>query len=76
VVLLFLAVQNVEGNLLTPMVQSARAELPPALLLLVQVLMGALFGLLGVALAAPTAAIGLVLTRRAYSEGWLGRPRE
>ena len=45
-----LAVQTIEGNFLTPMVQSRTADLPPALLLIVQVLTGALFGLLGVAL--------------------------
>lgn len=71
---LFVAVQNVEGNLLTPMVQQRAADLPPVLLLLAQVLMGALFGLLGVALAAPAAAVGLVLVRRLYVEDWLERP--
>jgi predicted PurR-regulated permease PerM len=73
VALLFLAVQSVEGNVLTPMVQARTADLPPVLLLLTQVLMGALFGLLGVALAAPLAAVGQVLVRRAYVEGWLRR---
>ncbi|MFZ4409417.1 MAG: AI-2E family transporter [Paracraurococcus sp.] len=73
VVGLIVAVQTVEGNLLTPMVQARTADLPPALLLLVQVLTGALFGLPGVALAAPLSALGLVLVRSAYVEGWLGR---
>lgn len=66
-------VQTVEGNFLTPMVQSRTADLPPALLLVAQVLTGALFGLLGVALAAPLSALGMVLVRRGYIEGWLGR---
>ena len=69
-------VQNIEGNFLTPMVQSRTADLPPALLLVTQVLTGALFGLLGVALAAPLSALGLVLVRRAYVEGWLGWPEK
>ena len=67
-------VQNIEGNFLTPMVQSRTADLPPALLLVTQVLTGALFGLLGVALAAPISALALVLVRRGYVEGWLGWP--
>ncbi|MBL6456664.1 AI-2E family transporter [Belnapia sp. T6] len=71
---LIVLVQTVEGNFLTPMVQSRTADLPPALLLVAQVLTGALFGLLGVALAAPLSALGLVLARRAYVEGWLGWP--
>ncbi|MFC7474177.1 AI-2E family transporter [Dankookia sp. GCM10030260] len=73
VVGLIVAVQTVEGNFLTPMVQSRTADLPPALLLIVQVLTGALFGLLGVALAAPLSALGLVVVRKAYVEGWLER---
>ena len=39
-----------------------------------QVLTGALFGLLGVALAAPLSAMALVLVRRGYTEAWLGWP--
>ncbi|TCZ63673.1 AI-2E family transporter [Roseicella aquatilis] len=70
---LILLVQNIEGNFLTPMVQQRTADLPPALLLIVQVLTGALFGLLGIALAAPLSALGVVLVRRAYVEGWLER---
>ncbi|MBL6078559.1 AI-2E family transporter [Belnapia sp. T18] len=69
-------VQTIEGNFLTPMVQSRTADLPPALLLVTQVLTGALFGLLGVALAAPLSALGLVVVRKAYVEGWLDWPRE
>jgi predicted PurR-regulated permease PerM len=73
VALLFMAIQMIEGNILTPLVQSRAADLPPVLLLLAQVLAGTLFGLLGVALAAPAAAVAMVLVRRAYVEGWLGR---
>jgi predicted PurR-regulated permease PerM len=73
VVGLIVAVQTVEGNFLTPMVQARTADLPPALLLIVQVLTGALFGLLGVALAAPLSALGMVLVKHAYVEGWLER---
>ena len=71
VVGLIVLVQTVEGNFLTPMVQARTADLPPALLLIVQVLTGALFGLLGIALAAPLSAIGLVVVKHAYVEGWL-----
>lgn len=73
VVALIVSVQTIEGNFLTPMVQARTADLPPALLLMVQVLTGALFGLLGIALAAPLSALGLVLARHAYVEGWLER---
>ncbi len=46
-------------------------DLPPALLLAAQLTMGLLFGLLGVALAAPLSAVALVAVRRGYVEGWL-----
>jgi predicted PurR-regulated permease PerM len=72
VALLFMVIQSIEGNILTPLVQSRMADVPPVALLLVQLVTGALFGLPGVALAAPLAAVGLVITRRAYVEGWLG----
>jgi predicted PurR-regulated permease PerM len=74
VALLFVAVQSLEGNILTPLVQQQATDLPPAALLLSQVLMGGFFGLLGVALAAPLAAVMSVIVRRTYAEGWLGRP--
>jgi predicted PurR-regulated permease PerM len=73
VIALFVVIQTIEGNILTPLVQFRAADLPPVLLLLVQIPAGALFGLLGVALAAPAAAVGMVLVRRGYVEGWLGR---
>jgi predicted PurR-regulated permease PerM len=74
VALLFLVTQFIEGNILTPLVQAEMCDVPPAALLLAQVLMAGFFGLLGVALAAPITAVGSVLLRRIYSEGWLGRP--
>ena len=73
VALLFFSSQFIEGNILTPMVQAEMADLPPAALLIAQVLMASFFGLLGIALAAPLAAVSAVVVRRAYAEGWLGR---
>ncbi|NKC33744.1 AI-2E family transporter [Falsiroseomonas selenitidurans] len=67
----FLVVQFIEGNILTPLVQSSAADLAPALLLLAQLLMGVLFGLIGVALAAPGLVVAMVLVRRGYIKGWL-----
>lgn len=74
VALVYFGSQFLEGNILTPLVQAEMSDLPPAALILAQVMMAGLFGLLGVALAAPLMAVGAVLVRRIYSEGWLGRP--
>ena len=70
---LYLAVQTVESYLLTPLVEAREVSLPPALVLAMQLFMGTLFGILGVALASPLAAVGLVVIRRAYVRDVLER---
>ena len=71
----FLVVQNVEGNVLTPMIQHRAVHLPPVLLIGVQVLLGTLFGALGLILAAPVAVVGLSLVNHLYVEDVLGDER-
>lgn len=71
---LYLAVQVVEGDFLTPMVQSRAANIPPGVLLLGQLVLGGLFGLAGLALAAPFLAMALPLVRETYVGRYL-RPR-
>lgn len=70
---LLLLVEGLEGNVLTPMVQNRTAHLPPAVLLGMQLLLGTAFGVLGILLAAPLAAVTLVVVRVAYVEGWVER---
>lgn len=72
VLLLFLALQNLEGFWLTPLVQEQAVRLPPAVLIGTQVLLGTLLGLPGLILAAPLAASGLVLITMLYVEDTLG----
>ena len=72
VVLLYLGVQMVESYLITPYLERRTVSLPPALTLTTQVLLGAAAGILGVALAAPLTAVGLVLVRMLYLEDVLG----
>jgi predicted PurR-regulated permease PerM len=55
-----------------PLVQKRAARLAPALTLGAQALLGSIVGILGVALATPVAAAGLVLVRCAYVEDTLG----
>jgi predicted PurR-regulated permease PerM len=68
---LYLGVHVVEGYVIEPWVQSRAIALPPAVALVALVLMTALFGFTGAALAAPIAAAVLTLVRRAYVEGYL-----
>jgi len=58
----------VEGYLIAPNVQRRMVELPPALMLMSMTVAGALFGLLGVAVGAPLAAVGMTAVRMLYVE--------
>ncbi len=58
-VLLFILVHFLEGNIITPLLQRQIVRLPPALTLMVQLLLAVIAGPLGVALAAPITAAGL-----------------
>jgi predicted PurR-regulated permease PerM len=72
VALLYVGIQTVESYVITPLIQRETVSLPPGLTLASQVLMGILFGVLGVALATPLTAAGLVATKRFYVEDTLG----
>jgi predicted PurR-regulated permease PerM len=66
VVLLYVAVQQFEGNVLTPLVQQFAVDLPGVVLLFSLLAFGSLFGALGVILAAPLAVVTYVLVKRLY----------
>jgi predicted PurR-regulated permease PerM len=53
----YLVLQFVEGNFITPFVERRVVDIAPAITLGAQLLFGALFGLLGVALAVPIVAM-------------------
>ncbi|HEY1077865.1 MAG TPA: AI-2E family transporter [Fontimonas sp.] len=71
VAMLFVAIQLIEGNILTPMLQRKISHLPPALTILSQTVMGALFGVAGVILATPVLAVVLLGARMLYIEDML-----
>lgn len=73
VVGVYLGVQTLESYIITPLIQQERVSLPPALIISAQLLMGVLFGVLGLALATPLAALGLTLVREAYVRRYLER---
>ncbi len=66
VLLLYLAVQQFEGNVLTPLVQQYAVDVPGVILLFSVLAFGALFGVIGVLLAAPLAVVTYVLVKRLY----------
>ena len=71
-VLLFVGVQLVEGYVLQPLIESRAVDLPPALVIVMQLVFGTLFGFAGVALATPLAAGLAVLVKMLYIEDVLG----
>jgi predicted PurR-regulated permease PerM len=72
VVVLYIGAQSLEGYVLTPLVQRRAVELPPALLILFQVLAGLLLGAMGVVLAAPLLAVIVVAVKMLYVEDVMG----
>lgn len=66
VLLLYFAVQQFEGYILTPLVQQYAVDLPGVVLLFALIAFGALFGTLGVILAAPMTVVSYVLVKRLY----------
>jgi len=56
-IVVYVVVQVVDGNIIVPMVAKKTVDLAPALVLGAQLIMGALFGILGLALADPLVAI-------------------
>jgi predicted PurR-regulated permease PerM len=68
VVALYGAIQFVESFLLIPLLMRGMVRLPPALTLLFQSFMAALFGFLGLLLAVPILAFGKVLVQELYVE--------
>lgn len=72
VLLLYVAVQQFEGNVLVPFIQKWSVKLPPLLAILAVVVFGYLFGILGVLVATPLIIVVMVLVQKLYVEGALG----
>jgi predicted PurR-regulated permease PerM len=72
VLLLYAGIQFVETYLLTPIVEQYAIDLPAALALLFQLVMGVAAGLLGVALAFPLLLVIILLVKMLYVEDVLG----
>lgn len=72
VTLFYLVVQQLEGNLLTPIVQQKVVSLPPAFTLTTMLVMGLLFGPVGVLVASPIAVVIFILVKMLYVQDMLG----
>jgi predicted PurR-regulated permease PerM len=73
---MYFVIQNLEANVLMPLVFQRLVHLPAALTVSSQLLMGTLAGLIGIVLATPLLAVLLVLIQRLYVEDVLGDSME
>jgi len=61
--IVLVVIQQVQGNIVTPLVQSRMVELPPALTIFALIAAGVLLGPMGVILAVPMTVVGLTLLK-------------
>jgi predicted PurR-regulated permease PerM len=66
IITLFVIVQSLESVFITPMVQQKAIHLPPALTITCQILFGANFGTIGLAVATPIVATTIVIIKELY----------
>lgn len=71
---LYVLVQQIEGNLLQPLIQQWAVDLPGAVLLFSLLACGTLFGPLGVVFAAPLTVVLYVLIKKLYVQEALSTP--
>lgn len=69
---LYVGVQLIESNLVTPLIERETVELPPALTIGFQLALGVLIGGLGLVLAAPLLAMIMVVVQMVYIQDVLG----
>ncbi|CAN5381777.1 AI-2E family transporter [soil metagenome] len=76
VLIIYLAVQNLDGFIVTPLIQKRAVAIPPVLIIASQLMLAVIFGFLGLLLAVPLVAIVFVMVRMIYVEDILGRKVE
>ena len=69
VAILYVACQTIVANIVTPLLQKKIINLPPALTLMSQLIMGSVSGALGIILAVPLLAIVIILVDELYIKG-------
>jgi predicted PurR-regulated permease PerM len=70
----YVVAQIIESNLISPLIDQSTVEIPPALLIFFQVIMGVLSGAWGVVIATPLLVVVMVLTQQLYVREHLKKP--
>jgi predicted PurR-regulated permease PerM len=71
-VAIYTVIQSIEGYVIGPLIQQRAVEIPPGWTLVAIVVLGATFGVIGIALAMPLVAVGRIAVMRFYVEDYLG----
>jgi predicted PurR-regulated permease PerM len=66
VAIMYIVSQTIVANIVTPLIQKKMINLPPALTLISQLIMGSVSGALGIILAVPLLAISIILVDELY----------
>ncbi|HEU4521802.1 MAG TPA: AI-2E family transporter [Thermoanaerobaculia bacterium] len=74
VAILYIVVQQFEGNLLTPLILKRRLEVPPVLTIVAVSAFGIVFGVVGMLAAEPLLAATLLVIRKLYVRDVIGDP--
>jgi predicted PurR-regulated permease PerM len=69
---LFIVVQLIESNIVTPLIEKETVELPPGLTIMFQLALAVLVGGLGLVLATPLLAVVMAIVQMVYIEDVLG----
>ena len=69
----YLVIQQIESNVLSPLIQQHMVHIPPAVVILSVVAFGLVFGVAGIILATPLAVIMMVLVGMFYVQDVLGK---
>jgi predicted PurR-regulated permease PerM len=72
VIVVYYVLQFIQSQLITPLLMGQEVNLPPAVILLSQIIAGLFFGFLGLLLSVPLAAIAMVLVQEIYVKDILG----
>ncbi|MFC5549507.1 AI-2E family transporter [Massilia aerilata] len=71
-VLLFLGIQMIHGYVIQPLIDSHTVQIAPAVIIVMQLIFGTIFGFAGIALATPMTATLMLLVKMLYVEDILG----
>lgn len=70
----YVGIQQIESDLITPLIQRKAVSLPPVVTLFGVLALGVTFGVVGIVLAAPLTVVGYVLVKQLYVRDTLGQP--